>query len=103
MKTLKIEVTQEHIDSGVVRDCQQCPIAIAIAQHLTHRIVVEVGDSALLTHSETGKLVDVDLPDEADDFICAFDGEDISDPVKPFAFDLDVTNVPPEWLKQESH
>lgn len=53
MKT-KIKVTQKHIDEGVRRNCKQCPVALALREHLQERIEVSyerigIGDGRALT------------------------------------------------------
>jgi hypothetical protein len=96
-----IQVTQEHIDEGVRRDCEQCPVAMAIlaacraaGQPLTS---IQV-DGAYVSADRPGETLGADLPLIASDFIESFDG---MDPVAPFCFDLEWRVVSdPEGLAQ---
>lgn len=78
---MKIEVTQTMIDEGEACSCFRCPVAIAIKRA-----------SADLTVGFASAWIDqkqVHLPDDAMDFVNAFDG---GNPVRPFSFELDYEN-----------
>lgn len=93
-----IHVTQEDIDAGIRLDCGACPVALAINRHLgisqpsrpyvaliTHRI--EIGFWRVYQgHTQfINQVIWWDNP--AVTFVRAFDK---SEPVKPFAFELDI-------------
>jgi hypothetical protein len=78
---MRIEVTQEDIDSGVQADCAHCPVAKAIKRTIQRRdVYVEekycfVGDCR------------IELPNKVSDFIFDFDNRRRR--VAPFAFELE--------------
>lgn len=84
---MRIEVTQGHIDEGKKADCNRCPIALAIAQHV--KVSFKVGN--WLVHF--GALGSSSLPSNAFCFIQKFDS---GQPVSPFSFDIEI---PAEFLK----
>lgn len=90
-----IEVTADNIAFGERASCKRCPVAFAIQRVLKRTCVVEVhADCAWLRHLCQTAQTGVDLPDEAIDFIEAFDTRRI---VKPFAFAL---RIPVEFLRE---
>jgi hypothetical protein len=77
-----IEVTQDHIEKGKTRGCFDCPIALAmIDAGLRHPFVM---NTIVSTASSS---CDMDLPQEAVEFIAGFDTGGF---VKPFSFELDL-------------
>lgn len=77
---MKIEVTQEHIDSGIPAACNCCPIALAISEETGESVTV--GGEAV--HFQGRSLI---LPREVSAFIHSFDADG---EVEPFSFELDV-------------
>ena len=81
---MTITVEQEHIDKGVMRECEQCAMALAITSatgcqaHVRHYAV------DLVTEHGTVWCM---LPKEAIGFIKKFDNKLH---VEPFSFELDV-------------
>ena len=73
-----INVTQEHINSGIKSDCMLCPIALAVR---TLFPIVEVDDCCI----EIGD-VQYYSPDSVAKFIDDFDNGKL---VKPFSFELE--------------
>ena len=84
-----INVTAEHIAKGKRRDCQSCPVALAIRDALPDVGVVKVGSEGLVL-GNIPHLVELDLPKAVADFIWYFDDSGL---VKPFAFELDCPAV----------
>jgi hypothetical protein len=80
---MKIKVTQDHIDRGVRRKPEFCPVALACKDAGFHHASVGLGSIELMKGD--GPEIYVDTPDEINDFICAFDS---SKPVAPFEVDL---------------
>lgn len=78
---MTIEVTQDDIDSGIARQCRDCPIALAVerAANVPRRSVV-ASQYEIKIGGQYFK-----VPKSALDFINAFDAE-MS--VKPFTFEL---------------
>lgn len=89
MDTIRIKVTQEHIQRGLRNSACSCPIALAMAEHfgddLDHNDNV-VG-CGFITHYEhgTGKRTSWWAPPEVERFIDKFDG---GGAVSPFEFEL---------------
>ncbi len=84
-----IQVTQEHIDEGIVYDCEVCPIALAINRLLKLGLKTVIVATVIICNSDR-ELCRCNYPDEARDFINRFDR---LDPVKPFSFELDIPCV----------
>ena len=88
--TVTITVTQEHIDHGKQRVCDDCPIALAILEGVPGLLNAEVMNPDLgfvLLLDNDGGAVTLELPQVARDFICRFDaGLDVS----PFTFTAEV-------------
>ncbi len=82
---MKVEVTQTHIKNGRRYITDKCPIALALCDAGLHGVAVETD------YVEADELEElVALPDEAREFVNAYDNHD---PVKPFIFDLAVEGV----------
>lgn len=90
-KTL-IEVKQQHIREGKCLSPSSCPIAKAIREkaNMLHGVTQEGAD---FIKSFADNTDGIPLPEEAVNFIIAFDNSEI---VKPFSFYLDI---PDEYLK----
>ena len=76
-----VSVTAEHITAGKREDCERCPIALAFAEIFPGAVYVD--DFACMITADDGTEVEFDLPDEALEFIGAFDD---GLPVAPFSF-----------------
>lgn len=83
---VKIKVTQQHIDKGIPCHPSKCAIAIALADVLVSQMSVAVGCGCVTTFRH-GRRFDYDLPEDANNFAEMFD---CRQPVKPFAFELDL-------------
>jgi hypothetical protein len=81
MKTT-INVTQEHIDKGLRRQCSKCPVALAIKDVCKPETYVNVS-SVIYVGGKFSKAAPLDV----ERFIGRFDG---SFSVEPFSFDLDI-------------
>ena len=77
---MKIKVTQEHIERGVVKDCDVCPVALAMQEAMEDDKV-----RVFSTYIETSEGNYI-TPESVGDFIDNFD-EGL--PVKPFEFELE--------------
>jgi len=88
---VKIEVTQEDIDLGVVADGDSCPIARSL-RRIFPDLDVYVGGCYFDLIDEGIEIASVTLPKTAQRFIDRFDGERAT--VRPETFY--VTGVPPE-------
>jgi hypothetical protein len=91
--TQTIHVTDVHIRLGTPQQCFTCPIALAILAANPGAMNASVwSDTAELVRSVPGEpALEADLPQEARDFITAFDqpSEWIGpSPVKPFSFEI---------------
>ena len=82
---MRIEVTQRHIDLGHIANHQNCPIALALKEHLMRRGTyhsVDVGISRAVVNG----VVDYHIPTEVRHWTHNFD-RDLS--VSPITFDLE--------------
>jgi hypothetical protein len=80
---LVIEVTAGDIARGIAEDCEKCPIALAARRlHPTARVHVG-GELAREIVTYWPGMSRYDMPDEAVDFVTAFDK---GAPVAPFTF-----------------
>lgn len=78
-----IEVTQEHIDKGVKKNCQNCPVAIA-AQAVLQNSDIRMGQWTLYDSRFT---TIARVPFVVTDFVNRFD---LGLPVQPFSFNLKI-------------
>ena len=94
--TLRIQVTQEHIDCGVREDSNSCPIALAIKAQVpdVHTPTVDV-DQADISFYRGGVLYRYATPELAAEFVEMFDSDDRGSAwdcweadVGPFEFEL---------------
>jgi hypothetical protein len=83
----RIDVTQEHIDRGVSKDCLRCPVALAIMCHVQPTTSISVGDDAITMLPLGGWFHDQQAPSVVRQFVRGFDR---GDDVVPFSFDLDI-------------
>jgi hypothetical protein len=97
---MQINVTEKHIENGKKRNCQFCPIALAIGEHLEEGFECHVSRYTLKIYPASNQdldsdfcLTEVNLPQECSTFIGLFDNYD---PVKPFTFEA---NIPTQYLK----
>jgi hypothetical protein len=84
MATVRVEVTDKDIESGVPCDGHDCPVSLAMfrATGLTWFVTGPVAHRGTKRNGVT-----VRLPHGVADWVSAFDRKD---EVRPFAFDLDV-------------
>lgn len=84
MNNLKIEVTQDDIEQGTKRNCNLCPIALAITRVTGKQcFVIPEKIEVYTTLSRVSRVLFYRPTKEAVDFMCAFDdGEE----VQPFTF-----------------
>lgn len=87
--TVKIDVTEIDIKTGLPRSSCNCPIAQACERTFAHSV------SVTRNYVRVAGEKKFDLPWEATKFIHAFD---YGKPVQPFSFEL--TDVPEELLKK---
>lgn len=83
-----IKVTQEHIDRGIIGDCGECPVALAIREVLPFSSI-QVGNNycEIIDHHSSKIVI---LPDFVLGWITCFDFSlGVSLGVKPFEFELD--------------
>ena len=78
---MKVKVNNDHIQYGVKRNCEKCPIALALQDEFPYH-AIEVGDDGVTIGADY-----YDLPEIAQDFISDFD-DGMS--VQPFEFMLDM-------------
>lgn len=82
---LHTEVEQVYIDAGVRRDCNRCPVALALLGQ--HAITAKVAyDRALLSMANGDKLVRWNDPDMSSR-IQKYDETGV---MEPFSFDVEV-------------
>lgn len=98
MSKIKINVTQEDINNARRFSCTHCPIALAVQRLGFHDVgvgedddrnqVIQSTNLILTDGKEEVKTIRANLPEEAIDFIVAFDSIDLQT-VKPFSFEVD--------------
>ena len=81
---MKIQVTQQHIDSGVRGSCTSDPIALALREAGFPN--VWVGVHYIDLEGRAGGDAGIRMPDEAYEFLKLFDN---GLPCEPFEFDLE--------------
>lgn len=81
-----VRVTAEHIEQGVARNCERCPVALAVidALDLTSHDAVEA-DCGYVNIYRPGETWHADMPPNAWTFVDDFDG---GRPVGPISFRL---------------
>ena len=85
---MRIKVTEKHIDDGKVACSWGCPVALAMEdQEGVHGVQVGL---ATAEWRKDGNVCSGRLPNNAQDFIRAFDDEE---PVGPIEFDLEARRV----------
>lgn len=82
-----INVTAEDIAAGEQRECDFCPIALALRDAFPDARVISVSPDSVDLDG-----IEIDLPDIAVEFIHAFDGGEGGE---PFSFELDYPAVSP--------
>jgi hypothetical protein len=93
-----VRVTSEHIQQGERNNPMACPIALAIIEQQWPTAEVDVFDGHAYASDPDftairADYLTADMPDEADDFVNAFDK---GEPVRPFEFSL-------SWIDPDGH
>jgi hypothetical protein len=89
---MQVSVTSQHIEHGVVADCQHCPIAVALAA-LGFDVTVDPTRVVFYSRADDeGEFIgdvlgEVKLPWAARRFLRRFD---LGKPVQPFVFELAI-------------
>lgn len=81
---MKINVTQEHINTGEAGNCKACPVALALLDAGIALAGLSVGQDEI-TWMRSVPTYRIDTPSRVAKFIEAFDE---GAPVKPFSFIL---------------
>lgn len=82
---LEITISQKHIDQGVVADCTKCPAALALLEQVPDTEAVDVDDSRIVFTTIFGQKVQVEVPQELENFVIRFDARQ---PVQPLTFKI---------------
>ena len=80
---IKINVRQEHIDSGEPEDAESCAITLALCDAFPEAENISVDGEIASIHG----MNDIELPYEVQDFILEFDKGEW---VQPFEFELEI-------------
>jgi hypothetical protein len=84
-----IHVEQEDIDAGIPRDCQECPVAIAIARQIPPPFkLISAGNPYIALLLASGVYHNIRTPLEVRRFMSDVDDDWGSNEPKPFSFDL---------------
>jgi hypothetical protein len=78
-----VNVTQDHIDRGVAKNCEFCPVALALKKSFPGALDVGVNQATLSFSDPERRFWWTEAPDEVSDFIIMFD---CGQPVEPFSF-----------------
>jgi hypothetical protein len=81
-----INVTQNHIDEGVIEDCHHCPVAKAICEQVPQCTYIEVCNDTIRIDA-AGRHLTLKTRADVSRFIDDFDG---AGKVEPFSFELDL-------------
>ncbi len=87
---ITIKVTKSDIKNGIKRDCDTCPIALAITRVLSPKYIIEIEPDQVNIYKHGTILMDCGdypLPKIAKAFILKFDR---GHHVNPFSFNLNV-------------
>lgn len=100
---MKIHVTKEDIENGVMRSSCYCPIALALKRVLKIPCEVDVCDYVFINNWELEKNASIHLPKAAIDFIGLFDRDRSLTaksflPINPFSFEVEI---PQELIKED--
>ena len=91
-RKVTIEVTDDDIFDGIKNSCHNCPIALAAIRIDVARII-SVNSISMEVRNSYSRVGDIIvLPNEAIDFIAAFDGLGPT-AVEPFSFEIEVPDV----------
>lgn len=97
---MKVQVTERHIQSGVMRDVRKCPFALAIKEHLWSDCDVVVYATVTVSYPYSPTKLQISETKLSKDLLrweLAFDrGQTVS----PIEFEIDV---PSEFLKDSPH
>lgn len=86
-ETVRLEITTEHITSGVPEDCQRCPIALALKAAIPLATCVDVGPDICF---HFGGRIYLGHSDEAEAWACDFDD---LESVSPTTFDVSFEDI----------
>jgi hypothetical protein len=88
MVTLHVFVKEEHISSGIPKDCGNCPIALALIDLGYHSVHIEQEEFQICKDKQWYAGY---LPVEATNFIKQFDQSDVCKvPILPFDFSISL-------------
>ncbi len=78
----KIEVTKEDIKKGLAKNCEKCPVALAVnrAFQTTEGVSASISEEFGLLYGPNELRCDFDLPANTTEFIKEFDGEQKPEP-----------------------
>jgi hypothetical protein len=88
---LTIEVTDAHLQVGIVSNCEYCPIALAIRPYVAFSYTISVGTQAIgitpvTKEFDAFRYVSV-LPEKVTALIGSYD---MGKPTEPFSFEISV-------------
>lgn len=86
MKTMTINVTQEHIDRGTMEDCEHCPVALAINEAIPGTRS-DVGGNQIYIGNYHCTSREIQTPEVVRQFIARYDSDVL---VKPFSFTIEL-------------
>lgn len=91
-----IEVTQKDIDAGVKKDCNKCPIALAMLRAFPEAAKVCVDGDCLTVFVNDREMLEATTTEEAYSFIERFDSGDLPEvKVEPFTFTAEFNKIDP--------
>lgn len=82
---IQVSITQEGINDGVRRDCQSCPVALALTRAIGEEVIVSGIWCTIAPDTLAVKMIE--LPRAVREWIVRFDRGFL---VSPFTFELEV-------------
>lgn len=93
-----ITTSEKHVNFGRRFNCENCPIALTIREHLKPGMRVFVNTRQVTIYNPIDNCVRyINLPIEVQQFIVDFDWAHLTPPTPPKPFELDI---PQEFLKE---
>ena len=81
---MTINVTRQHIENGLIGECDKCPVALALLDVGCLMVTVGDYDTCFYYNGQDYQIVN---PPDVQEFVANFDDEA---PVEPFSFTLDL-------------
>ncbi len=85
MYSFNLKITQDHIEKGHIRECESCPVALALLEQFPNAVnayVDSAGGTVLCVGIPKQSIVFDEWPDVLSKWICAFDNHNLVEPIE---------------------